>query len=693
MPQTLGLFLFQLGAPIGVVNTVVGIGGAAAGFFGSTVGKLALSLGLSFLGNALTGLLGGGSLSSPSPEDVQQSFRQAAAPRVKHYGRVKVSGPWVFGESYQGDFYKVIALGGGPVDAIEQLWIDDTQVTVDGSFVVQTAPWTGVARIETRLGLATESYYSHLAGIFSEWTSAHRGDYIASLYARQYAVDSADYLSTFPNGINTSYRVVMRGALLTPVGGGVAAWGENAAAIIYDYMRSMDGMRLPAAVLDTTEAQAGWNAAIARCNQDVNLNAGGTEKRYRIWGSYRLDERPADVLARMLAACDGRLRQTSDGGLTLDVGDWSEPSVTLDQNAIVGISELSRGRDVLTTANTIRATYMEPTSDYQTQDADPWVDTADVSDRGEIAADLSLIMAPSHTQARRLMKLASYRLNPNWVGTFECNLSALAVVGERFVRITYPRFSIDEVLEIQDVQLNFAQGDTLTSVTVTAQSMPQAAYQWDETQDEGDAPETDTVVVDNSIPVPTDFNVKISTTVIGSNTVPVALLEYDAPPSPSLTVGAQGKLASDSAWTDISAGNESATSFALSEDDDYEFRVRHITTGLREGDWTAVIPIKADTDTTAPTAATSVSGTGGVGEADIDFTSPADTNYACQNIYRNSTNDEGTATLIARVFGDASTAETYTDTVAAGTYYYWVKSRNTLGDESSSVATGAVLVS
>lgn len=176
-------------------------------------------------------------------------------------------------------------------------------------------------------------------------------------------------------------------------------------------------MRLPASIIGTPLAQAGWVAAFNRAAQAIALAAGGTEPRYRLWGSYQLNERPADVLGRMLQSCDGRLVPTPDGGLTLDIGTWAEPTVVLGPDAITGFSELGRGRDVLTTANTIRATYLEPNQDYQAADADPWADEDDVSERGEISSDLQFHMSPSHSQTRRLMKLAYYRANRNIVST------------------------------------------------------------------------------------------------------------------------------------------------------------------------------------------------------------------------------------------------------------------------------------
>jgi len=55
---------------------------------GTALLKLGLSIGLSYLVSAFN------KPKQPKPEDVQQSFRQATAPRVRHYGRAKASGTW-----------------------------------------------------------------------------------------------------------------------------------------------------------------------------------------------------------------------------------------------------------------------------------------------------------------------------------------------------------------------------------------------------------------------------------------------------------------------------------------------------------------------------------------------------------------------------------------------------------------------
>ncbi len=97
----------------------------------------------------------------------------------------------------------------------------------------------------------------------------------------------------------------------------------------------------------------------------------------------------------------------------------------------------------MTTANTIRATFLDINQDYQASDADPWADEADVSERGEEAKDVQFNMAPSHSQARRLMKLEWFRSQPE-LGRLT-NLMGLAAFGERLIGIQYPLFGINSV--------------------------------------------------------------------------------------------------------------------------------------------------------------------------------------------------------------------------------------------------------
>lgn len=634
---------------------------------------------------------------APKPEDVQQSTRQNLAPRYRHYGRVKVSGTWAFAGSKEGSFYKVLSLGQGPIDGFEEYWVDDNQVTLGpDNFVLEDQYISGAGnkkvRIETRIGANNSPYYSFLNSKFPEWTSDHKGNGIATLFAIQGSVKSEDYLKMFPQGIQTNYRVVMRACLVENPYTLTTAWDDNPSAIIRDYLYHPDGMRLAKSILTTPLATAGWRQAFTKCDAIYNLKSGGTEERYRLWGSYSLEERPADVLNRMLTACDGRLQITPDGGLTLDIGDIPATPVILDDSVIVGFSEVGRGRDILSTANTIRSTFLYPAADYQSAEAEPWVDEEDVALRGEIVQDQEYIMSPSHSQTRRLMKIASYKANPNWVATFNCNLKGLSAFGERFVRVVYPAFAIDEIFEVQDFAFDIGENGILTTVTISVSSLPAAAYTWNPATEEGDAPVIEDNTASSGIPLPSNFNATIQRKTINNAKYPYARLTFDAAPE-GLVLQAQYKKTSETVWLSIPIqdGASAAESPILDDNAQYEFQLR--LKSISEGAWTPSIVLTAVADTVAPGPITNLVVTGGTGKTDSTWKSPNSGNFAATNIYRNTTNNIGTATLISTEYGAASSSFTYTDTpLAVGTYYYWFRSRNFSGVEGTAVASGAKTV-
>lgn len=687
--ETLALSVIaSLGVASVAVSNILYLGIVGALYIGASVGLSALSA--LFIPKPR----------APKPEDVQQSTRQNLAPRYRHYGRVKASGSWAFGGSKEGSFYKVLAIGQGPIDAFEEYWVDDNQVTLGTDrYVLEDKYITGAGnkkvRIESRIGSNNTSHYSFLTSKFPEWTSEHKGNGITSLFVVQNSVKAEDYMKMFPNGIQTNYRVVMRASLVENPYTLARAWDDNASSIIRDYLYHRDGMRLPKSILTKPLAAAGWQAAFTQCDTIYNLKDGGTESRYRLWGSYSLEERPADVLNRMLVACDGRLQITPDGGLTLDIGDVPANPVILDDSVIVGFSELGRGRDILSTANTIRSTFLYPAADYQSAEAEPWVDEEDVALRGEIVQDQEFIMSPSHSQTRRLMKIASYKANPNWIATFNCNLKGLAAFGERFVRVVYPAFGIDEIFEVQDFAFDIGENGILTTVTITVSSLPAAAYTWNPATEEGDAPVIEEDSSGDGIPLPTNFNATIQRKTINGAKYPYAKLTFDPAPE-GLITQARYKETSSAAWLNISVAEDAgvAESPILDDNAEYEFQVRRKS--VSEGAWTASIVLTAVADTAAPGPITNLVVTpGSTGSASINMSwqSPNSNNFAATNIYRNIVNDFAVASLIHTEYGAANFPFTYTDSpLANGTYYYWFRSRNFSGIQGTAVPSGAKTV-
>lgn len=600
MPQTIALIATFASA---YASTTIG---ATAIFYGVQGAIYAgLSIGLNLLASAIF------KPPTQKPEDGQASIKQPLQFRNRQYGRGKKSGAWIFAETKGGTLYKILAVTQGPIDAIEEYWLDDKLVTVDeDGDVFGSNPQP---RIVVNLGAFPETAFAEVIAAFPTfWTSNHRGDGIVSMFIRQDAVDEEDFVKFYPKGVETLYRIVFRGVKVLNPNTDVVEWSDNAAACIMDFMSHAEGMRLPSYLFETPLALQGWQDAFDRADIAVPLKAGGDLPAYRLWGSYSYDERPADVLGRMLVSCDGKLKLTSDGGITLDIGTWVEPTVTLDEGAITAFTDFGRGRNILDTANTIHATYLDATHDYQTTEADPWIDEDDVLLRGEIAQEVSFIMAPHHSQCRRLMKLEAYRRNPSWIATIVCNLKGMAAFGERFIRITYPPFGLDEVFEVMDFKLNIGENNILNSVTLQVQSMPEEAYEWDAATEEGTAPEAEKSESDDTVPIPTNFSVIVDTKVSSGIEFPFALLSFDPAPT-GLTIEARGKKTSDTEWFVVPVSREPTTttaeSGALSDGEEYEFQVRHITTTGRVGDWSASEEIDILLDPTPPDALVSLTTT------------------------------------------------------------------------------------
>lgn len=635
MPQIIGFIIvgFQVSFATGI--------GAIFTALGPAFLQIGLSIGLSLVSALFAP-------KPPKPEDVQGNIRQALPARVRLYGRGLLGGAWAFGATHNGSFHKVIAVHSGKLSAVNDVWVDDNIVEINPSTgLVAAEPYQNSLRIEYRLGEATETYYDKLEDEFPEWTDEHRGDGVASLYAKQYAVDQKAISKLFPSLHNTLYRMDVNGVAVydptdeaqsidTP-----ATWtySDNLAREVMDYLWHRDGMRMPLSMITTPLALAGWQQAVNDCNDAITLKAGGTEPRYRGWVPYQFGERPADVLRRMMDAGNARFKPTSDGGLTLEVGKWRAPEVTIDDDCILSFDNVGRGKDALQTANVINATFTSADHQFQAVDADPWYDDADVSERGEIATDINAICSPSHGQTRRLMKIAAYRANPEWVGSFVLNKRGLKAFGERFINLNYALLGISGTFEVMDFKFIFGEHSTIVGASITVQSMPSAAFDWDAAAEEGTPPPMDDIPEDGDLPGLGSFTAELVVKTVSGVPFPYARLTWEAAEI-GLRVEVRGRKTTDTAWTTIYDGFEESTiDWLLTEDGaTYEFEARY-NSSLSQGDWIDSTPptLVAAADTVPPQALSSFTVTGGalhLGHAPLAFVTVSDTHLNRIAIYR-----------------------------------------------------------
>lgn len=83
----------------------------------------------------------------------------------------------------------------------------------------------------------------------------------------------------------------------------------------------------------------------------------------------------------------------------------------------------------------------------------------------------------------------------------------------------------------------------------------------------------------------------------------------------------------------------------------------------------------------------------GAGSVTLEFQAPNSSNYRATDIYRNTSSDESSATVVRVEYGAPNASVSWTDgALAAGSYWYWLRSRNGSGVQSASVATGELIV-
>lgn len=456
---------------------------------------IAISVGLSYLASVLF------RPAMPKPSDGSQEFQQPVPPRIFIYGRMLVAGPISFFErspTSPRDLFRHILLSAREIDAIEEHWLDESEVEIDVDGLVTGGTFSSLVHLFPHLGTDAQTADTRTLADFPEWTSAHRLRgiaYICAVYNSGGNPDDFQY--AYSNGI-PNYRALIRGARLydprldstVPGGSGAHrfatkttwAWSDNSALVALDYLTSADGYNRPIAQVDV----ASFMAMADICDELVPLKAGGSEKRYRTASAVSLAEPRTQVLARLLEACDATLQPTASGTWKIVGGKWVEPSVTLDAGAGHIIeAEFAGGISAMERYNELAIQYMSPDHGYGEVEGDPWQNAADIAATGVVETrPLDVLQVPSHAQARRLAKIRMARDNPEWIGTISTNHNGLDANGERCIRIVWNELGIDQAFWIE----SFEQKGDGTGAVIKVRSADAASYDWDEDAEEGTAP-------------------------------------------------------------------------------------------------------------------------------------------------------------------------------------------------------------
>ncbi|MDR6952289.1 hypothetical protein J2X65_001644 [Ancylobacter sp. 3268] len=659
--------------------------------FGTTAGGLtalgtitsaAITAGVTF---GVSALLGSKS-SAPKPSDISGTYKQDIPTRTGHLGRRRVGGSWLFAEVKDGTLHQVLAHGDTIVDGWEKTFIDNNEVELDGSGWASGEPYpANVIRIQDRPGSNDQTAFDDLVSAFpGGWTADHRGRGIALSYMRCYPVDDDEVGKVYPNRIPTVNRIGRFGSCYDPRTG-TSGFTRNLPLQLAEYVCREDGAQIAPEYIHTGRLAA----AATLADEAVPIKAGGTIPRYHGGLDWTFDETPGAVIKRMLTAMDGTIDLVGDGMLAIDAGMYTEPTVTIPNRLILDF-HLSDRSGPLREANEVRVKYSHVAADYAEADMDPWRIEDDISFSGQRKRlPIEAYEIEHHNHARRIAKIAAHEASSEMQGWIRCAFPAIRAWGERWVRFQIDELEIDRPFKVRGVDFDTNSKEFTFQVV----AMDGSAYAFDPATEEGTAPPVPEPLSSAAVGPPTDVVVITSAREVSAGSyVPTLEMTWGALPRPSSTAQAQISPAGTDQWTDITmvkSGDEKyrkAVAENVADNTPYDLRVRWRTP---TSNWSTVLGVTTQSDPTAPDAPSLVrvipSGTDG---AEVIWNAPNSSNYKAARIYRNTTNNPATATLVPPpAFGAPSTTNNsrVVEDLEPDDYYFFVAAMNGSSVESARV--------
>lgn len=376
-----------------------------------------------------------------SPSSVNSSFgsavstRSTVAPHSIVYGRTRVGGTLAYMESTEENKYLhvVVVIAGHEIAAVEKVYFDDTEVTYDGSGNVTSDPYASKARIQIKLGTDDQTAFSDLVSESdSNWTTNHRLRGRACVYIRlEYDQD------VYPNGMpNFSFQI--RGKKVYDPRSATTVWSANPALCLNDYLRNTKyGLGCSSTEIDSSALIAAANI----CDEDVSLAAGGSENRYELHGAFETSAKPEDIINQMLTSMAGKA-VWSGGVWRILAGAYYTPTLTFDEDDLrdgFKIQTLVSRRENF---NCVKGVFQSADNKYVATDFPPLESSSFISQDGgeKVFKNIVLPFTSSASMAQRLAKIELLKARQQITLTLPMKLNALqANVGD-IVRINNTRF-------------------------------------------------------------------------------------------------------------------------------------------------------------------------------------------------------------------------------------------------------------
>lgn len=421
------------------------------------------------------------------PKSITSMIRSSVASRRIIYGRQRVGGIWIYPETTGVSNERlnlILALCEGPIDAIESVFFDDEEVTIDPVTGYGTGKWSGTIHVSKHLGNPGDPADPVLMSVSSRWTADHRLEGIAYLYVAMNV--NLELFSSIPE-----ISAVVRGKndILDPRTN-TRGYSTNPALCLNDYLTMpLAGPGISPADID----QAALMDAANVCDEIVPTLL-ATEPRYSCQGAIDLSATVEDNAALFVQAMNGDLIQ-SGGTFAIQAGQYVVPTFTITLDMLAGGIEYSNLQPRKERANVVKGTFLSEANAWQKFDFPSIVDSAAIAQDGqEVVSDLSLELVGSGSQAQRLANMELRQARRGRSVQLVCSLRAMpARVGSNVI-LNLGRHFDGDIYRVVESRFSVGNEGAPTVALTLLESHPDI-YEWD-TSDE------------RQINVPADLNAK-----------------------------------------------------------------------------------------------------------------------------------------------------------------------------------------
>lgn len=443
----------------------------------------------------------------PKPESQKMGHRQPLPPEQRAYGEGRLGGFYAYWTTSNGYTIDVLMQCKGPVQnpALHYYLNDDRVTVVDG--VVQQGDdgryrrGSGATiRLSSRHGATPSPHYAEIVPLSKgQWTAAHRLDGVATVAMLAESVKIEIVQTIYPNGppllssVGQWLKVYDFRKDETVEGGSGAhrrndpetwEWSQNPVVCwVHDelFEQGTDwSYRFEPAIASFIEA-----ANI--CDEPIPQYGGGVAPRYTIFLVARSNTPPKDVRQQFLGSFDGLLIERGDGAFVLHAGAYKEPTLVINEDRLRRV-RWRKTRRLEDACNNIVLSFLSPDHDYTEVETTSWKDDASIAAIGESSKGLSSQVVTNHSQIRRLGKIAFHRINAEYDGVLEIDLSEDETeLEQRFIRVRNqlgPTSMHDVVCEVRGITVDLAN----RRVMLTVHKVDPLAYAWAGASEEGPPP-------------------------------------------------------------------------------------------------------------------------------------------------------------------------------------------------------------